>query len=105
MVLLLLACGGCMSIVQTIEHDKKEVYIGTRTDIEAMGYFGTDEGAWAILGLIDLPFSLVMDTIFLPYTVPNSLLNDKRQNVPADEKSYKALISNQEDAPDRKPVR
>jgi uncharacterized protein YceK len=81
-----------MSIVQTIEHERPEVYIGTKTDFEALGYFGTSESAWAILGLFDLPFSLVMDTIFLPYTISKTTSNNENQ-------------SNQKNAPDLKTVR
>ena len=68
---------GCMSIAQTMTDENNKIFIGTRTDIEAITYLGSDEPGWGIIGLVDLPFSLVMDTIFLPYTIPDALTGNE----------------------------
>jgi len=89
MVTLLFSCSGCLSINGIMNDEEKMIYIGVRTDAEAISYFGKDESGWGLLGLIDLPLSLVMDTVLLPYTIPHDLSDTKKQTdqtTKADEK-------------------
>jgi uncharacterized protein YceK len=52
--------------------ERNLIYIGARKDVEAI--FDTDGGA-VVLPLVDFPLSVVFDTIFLPYTIPYTLLS------------------------------
>lgn len=69
-----------MSLSNTLDERDSKIYIGTRTNLIMLTNLPGDEPAWGMIGLIDLPISLVMDTVFLPYTIPHDLLdnsNDK----------------------------
>ena len=33
-----------------------------------------DEPAWGMIGVIDLPLSVAMDTVLLPYTIPHDIM-------------------------------
>lgn len=79
MAVLLFTCSGCLSINGIMNDEEKLVYIGVRTDAKAINYFGRNEPGWELMGLIDLPFSLVMDTVLLPYTIPHDLSDKKKQ--------------------------
>ena len=87
---------GCASLITSfgeprinsgnVEWDKKwcsSVYIGVRTDASILSS-PFDKGcressecgmniALSPFALIDLPFSLVVDTLLLPYTIPKSM--------------------------------
>lgn len=64
--LLLPALSGCGTLANTFEEEpKNKIYIGVRVDIDAFGHGG----------FLDLPFSLVLDTILLPYTIPKTIAN------------------------------
>jgi len=69
---------------------RKKVFVGTRMDSWAATVvfrkeFWTEKSGpgdvrllvW-VIGIVDLPFSIAMDTILLPYTIPHdSRLKDK----------------------------
>jgi uncharacterized protein YceK len=86
---------GCASVHQTFiskEKDndsthgpygyKSKVYAGTKTDasIVSICFAGTGWGfitcPFALLAAIDMPFSIVGDTLFLPYTLTGKQRND-----------------------------
>lgn len=63
------------------DYAKTPVYSGVRCDIKAvkeitnLGKEYSGLGGIAILPIIDVPFSLVLDTIILPYTIIRSLIH------------------------------
>ncbi len=69
---------GCSTMAETFDDSARcgpRPYCGSATDIEVISALG-DESAGAFqvlapLALIDLPFSVVADTLFLPYTAFN----------------------------------
>ena len=79
MAIVLFSCSGCLSINGIMNDEEKLVYIGVRTDAKAISYLGKNEPGWGLMGLIDLPLSLVMDTVLLPYTIPHDLSDTKKQ--------------------------
>jgi len=68
---------GCASLIGTFAADSQvnKVYIGTRTDAELVAH-GCPAASPCLLprpvAALDLPFSLITDTLFLVYTVPSS---------------------------------
>ena len=94
---------GCASLRNTFDgQDNPKIYVGTRSDLESIGKFlpseqedsdssksGSEPGTESALlflllvalpiYLIDLPFSFVMDTVLLPYTIPQSLVAGSKQ--------------------------
>ena len=61
--LLAPALSGCATLANTFEDEpKNKIYIGTRQDFTL----------WTFIhgGIFDWPFSLILDTILLPYTIP-----------------------------------
>jgi uncharacterized protein YceK len=71
---LLLICAtlsGCMSI-GTLSDDQG-VYRGVRGDIDCMRTAQDDTSGMELLCGLDLPFSLALDTIFLPFTLIDTL--------------------------------
>lgn len=79
---------GCMSVATLSSNMKRDdsteplVYGGTRSDLELIGYSGdaTGMGLGAcvpVFGIIDLPFSLVADTILLPVTIAMAVTPDE----------------------------
>ena len=64
---------GCSSI-DSIENKcnyplyYKKIYAGTRNDLSGIPNLVGAEPAWGILALGELPFCLMADTLFLPYT-------------------------------------
>ena len=66
--LLALSLSSCMSLHGTFASNKicNRVYIGTRADFRLILLS-------PILGFLDLPFSFVVDTVLLPYTIPVSI--------------------------------
>ncbi len=73
----LVACAltsGCASIITRSAGDVNEFYIGAKTDCAILGESGKgDFGAYtsglAPLALLDLPLSIVLDTVLLPVDV------------------------------------
>jgi uncharacterized protein YceK len=70
---------GCMSLGGTFADDRcNKIYAGTSIDID---YLVNNSGGHGITNvpfiIIDLPFSLVMDTLLLPYTIPKSMVCTK----------------------------
>lgn len=85
-MIVFLSVNGCMSLAGTTEHEKNKIFIGTRQDLELLPYLANkDEPGWGMIGLIDLPFSLVMDTVFLPYTVVHYFSGTKNSQSPETE--------------------
>lgn len=81
---------GCSSIMSH-SGGKEGLYSGTRANTQALG---SPETSWALkpLVVLDLPFSAVMDTVFLPwdlYRKDNSL----KSKVEASEKKNIAINS------------
>lgn len=60
------------------EKECNKVYIGTRIDTEFITSGGHNL-AGAPLNLVDLPFSVVVDTVFLPYTIPVSVMDCNKE--------------------------
>ena len=92
---------GCMSIATLSSNMKRDdateplVYGGARSDLELIGYSGdaTGMGLGAcvpVFGIIDLPFSLVADTILLPVTITMALTPD--ENRPSSDDAYDQSI-------------
>ena len=72
-LIAVLGLSGCMALGGTfLEEQCNKVYIGTSLDLSCITSGGHNI-ANAPFCLIDLPFSFVLDTIFLPYTIPVSL--------------------------------
>ncbi len=63
---LLPLLAGCGTLVNTFgDEPRNKIYVGVRVDLDAFGHGG----------FLDLPFSLVLDTILLPYTIPRTIAN------------------------------
>lgn len=72
--LIVAACflSGCASLFMAFNDDhESKVYAGTVIDARmvAANDAPTVWQVWRVFCLLDLPFSLVMDTVLLPYTV------------------------------------
>ncbi|MNP40935.1 hypothetical protein D3C76_1346080 [compost metagenome] len=75
-ILAVVLLAGCSTLSETFDDRPRcgpHPYCGSATDIEVIKA-ATDENAGVLralvpLALIDLPFSLVADTLILPYTV------------------------------------
>lgn len=77
-----LALSGCAALANTFEDEpKNKVYVCVRQDFTGWTF--------AHGGFIDWPFSLVLDTILLPYTIPvtigNYATDDAVEPAPDDE--------------------
>ncbi len=88
-VLLLTASllSGCASIVGTFfnpPEDGNRVYVGTRGRFKQLTFQEDTDNfgavalclAWPFIA-IDLPFCVIADTLFLPYTIPASKVTQK----------------------------
>ncbi len=74
----LVLLGGCSTMAETFDDSARcgpRPYCGSATDIEVISALGQENAGvfqvLAPLALIDLPFSVVADTLFLPYTAFN----------------------------------
>ena len=81
---------GCGTTVTLQNSEKFEslIYSGVREDYKMLGEFGGDDGFFPQVGriilflpinlffLIDLPLSMIADTVMLPYTIPKSSSED-----------------------------
>jgi uncharacterized protein YceK len=78
---LLTAAPGCMTIDTQLGrgYEGPYVYSGARKDLEIMGpaFLHLSMG-WVILTLIDLPLSLVADTLLLPVSISRDAQRDKK---------------------------
>lgn len=96
-VVLSLVVSGCSSIGHTFGLSSKDeanlIYIGTRSSAYNLTHElegGRSEG-WEIIlvplvyliGIIDFPFTMVSDTILLPYTIPASVNREDDADIPA----------------------
>ena len=82
---------GCAAISQTFDDNPgSKIYAGTRLDgaIIFSGFSGRGDASDWLGGfrvviwfgcLVDLPFSLVADTVLLPYTVPKHFSSDQAE--------------------------
>ena len=75
MVLAVATLSGCSTMAETFDDRPRcgiHPYCGATTDLEVISALGEDDpGIFVVLAplaIIDLPFSLVADTLFLPYT-------------------------------------
>ena len=79
MILLVSFFTGCMSFVSAFSSDPKtpRIYGGVRGDVNGLMGFDTSyyksAGPLRILLILDIPFSLVLDTLFLPITIPKAI--------------------------------
>lgn len=65
---LAFALSGCATLANTFKDEpKNKIYVGVRQDFNGWTF--------AHGGFIDWPFSLVLDTILLPYTIPVTIWN------------------------------
>jgi len=72
------ALSGCGTLANTFEEEpRNKVYAGVRADLTE----------WTLLhgGVLDLPFSFVLDTILLPYTIPKTIANHAADDKPEPE--------------------
>ena len=74
------ALSGCAALVGTFaESGPNKVFIGTRTDAQSIAH-GCPNASPCMLprpvAIVDLPLSLVVDSLFLVYTVPYSLAHE-----------------------------
>lgn len=77
---LLLCTPGCMTLDTQLSrgYEGPYVYSGVRKDLEIMGpAFLHLSFGWVILMLLDLPLSLVADTVLLPVSIPRDAERDK----------------------------
>lgn len=75
-LVLALALSGCATLANTFEDEpKNKVYVGVRQDFTGWTF--------AHGGFVDWPFSLVLDTILLPYTIPVTIRNYATDDDPA----------------------
>lgn len=75
-ILILASCGGC-STVFTLSGSSEHrwLYSGTRNDLELLRPSPYDSaGIRGIVGVLDLPWSLAMDTAVIPVTLPLQLI-------------------------------
>ena len=89
---LVLALSGCATLANTFEDEpKNKIYVGVRQDFTGWTF--------AHGGFVDWPFSLVLDTILLPYTIPVTIrrrgrkARAKRQETAADGAAEGAALS------------
>lgn len=78
---LLVAAPGCMTLDTQLGrgYEGPYVYSGARKDLEIMGpaFLHLSMG-WVILTLLDLPLSLVADTLLLPVSISRDSLRDQK---------------------------
>ena len=91
----MLSCGilwlcGCSSIMSH-SGGKEGLYSGTRANTQALG---DPETSWALKPLValDLPFSAIMDTVFLPWDLYRND-NSLKSKVEASEKKNMEINS------------
>ena len=67
--LLVMIVSGCASTVSRAFSDPSEAvfYPGIKGNYEYLTNTDSDFGERAILGVVDIPFSLVLDTVLLPF--------------------------------------
>ena len=89
MPIIFLLVSGCMSMAHTLK-DKypyiNKTYIGVRADAALIFATGADYPVFAALGILDMPFSFVLDTLFLPYTITSDIRNKNKVVIQASEK-------------------
>ena len=92
-VLILIATQGCASIKDlTTSHavfgspetHGPHIYGGTRMDIEMIGADSHTLPPWffTLIGILDLPFSIVLYTLLLPISIPMELLRSEPETTP-----------------------
>jgi len=75
-LLLPLLLQGCVSLISTIEEKPgNKVYAGTRFVAEVCDAPPSPAKILCPLGLLDLPLTLALDTVLLPYTVPDAVIH------------------------------
>lgn len=73
-LILALGLNGCATLVSLLEPNSPKIYGGTRMSLDARAQASSGETpgygwTWYPLMLIDLPLSVVTDTVLLPVTV------------------------------------
>lgn len=85
---MILAFSHCSTIVTIAYVDEVNVYSGTRQNLELVNgglspghpHQPIPQSCLFTGGLIDLPFSLILDTVALPYTIPASIFESEDEN-------------------------
>lgn len=81
---------GCGTLANTFEKDPpNKIYVGTRAS------FGNVHG-----GILDVPFSFVLDTLLLPYTIPVTIYAYSKRPVPGEDTATSDARSGPEHAAD-----
>src|SRR5215831_5389321 len=67
-IVIALTCTGCASLHHTFDDYfyKNKIFVGVRADLS----FLSPHWYHDLIQLIDVPFSFVLDILFLPYTIP-----------------------------------
>ncbi len=65
---------GCMSVLGTVEGGACFPYAGVRSTTHLIGYPQSEP--WVLPMIVDLPFSLVLDTALLPLTATRAAVAD-----------------------------
>jgi uncharacterized protein YceK len=75
-ILILATCGGCSTFVTFCSgSEHRWLYSGTRNDLELIRPKRFDcTGFGPIVGIVDLPWSLAVDTALIPVTLPLQLI-------------------------------
>jgi uncharacterized protein YceK len=73
---------GCMSLGGTFADERcNKIYVGTSINIDYLVNNSSGHGITNVPFIIlDFPFSLVMDTLLLPYTIPKSMVCTKNNS-------------------------
>jgi uncharacterized protein YceK len=82
-MLTILLVTGCATIGTVGQHNDHptQVYSGTSAELSSR---------WAFMHMfLDVPFSVVADTIVLPYTIPATIMNSRK---PPDERKNVGLL-------------
>ena len=91
--LVLIATQGCVSLIDLTTTQSElgpsasrgpHIYGGTRINLEMIGQKGCMMPTWCLtlLLLIDLPFSIVLDTLLLPISIPTELFFSDPEPIP-----------------------
>jgi len=83
LVLLVSGCGTIIDAGNFADSDRRfdspgpHLYGGLRVDALLVADPGDKAAPFVILFLLDVPFSLALDTVFLPFTIPWAIFGPK----------------------------
>lgn len=73
LTLLLAPLSGCCTLGQSAQREGPAVFGGVRLDAKLLALTGGKEPTMIGLVLLDLPLSLTLDTLLLPFSIPNEI--------------------------------